>query len=136
MSTLPRRDHFYQPGMPASPGEHYRAFVRFAAEHSGRSILDLGCGYGAYSVALAEQGYRCFGCDVNLDYLRRAALNKLPVAAVDTLLPFPDGAFDTVLLFEVIEHVPHAEKILTEAFRVARKNVLVTVPNAENMELL
>jgi hypothetical protein len=34
--------------------------------------------------------------------------------------------------FEVIEHVTNLEKILKEAFRVARKNVLITVPNSEN----
>jgi len=60
----------------------------------------------------------------------------LPVIAAEGLLPFPDKSFDTVLLFEVVEHVPPIEAILKEAFRVARKNVLVTVPNAEDLELL
>jgi SAM-dependent methyltransferase len=60
----------------------------------------------------------------------------LPAVAAEAPLPFPDKSFDTVLLFEVIEHVPPIETILREAFRVARKNVLVTVPNAEDLELL
>src|SRR5947207_15654378 len=50
--TVRTRDQIYQPGLPATPGQHYRAFVRFAAEHAGETILDLGCGYGAYSLAL------------------------------------------------------------------------------------
>jgi hypothetical protein len=41
-----------------------------------------------------------------------------------------------VLLLEVIEHVPDIHAVLKEAFRVARRNVLVTVPNAEDLELL
>ena len=50
------------------------------------------------------------------------------VAAAEQL-PFPDRSFETVLLFEVLEHVPDYEFVLGEARRVARKNVLITVPN-------
>jgi SAM-dependent methyltransferase len=133
---LRTRDDVYQPGLPAKPNEHYGAFVRFAMKHAGQKILDLGCGYGAYSLALMKEGRSCVGCDVNLEYLKSATTSGLPAVAADGTLPFPDKSFDTVLLFEVIEHVPPIEAILKEAFRVARKNVLVTVPNAEDLELL
>jgi SAM-dependent methyltransferase len=133
---LRTRDDVYQPGLPAKPDEHYGAFVRFAVKHAGQSILDLGCGYGAYSLALMKEGRSCVGCDVNLQYLKTAVSSGLPVVAAEGALPFPDKSFDTVLLFEVIEHVPPIEAILKEAFRVARRNVLVTVPNAEDIELL
>jgi 2-polyprenyl-3-methyl-5-hydroxy-6-metoxy-1,4-benzoquinol methylase len=104
---LRTRDDVYQPGLPAKPGEHYRAFVRFAAQHAGKTILDLGCGYGAYSLALAaEEGRQCVGSDVNMHYLASASGSGLPVVAVDSVLPFPDRSFDTVILLEVIEHVP------------------------------
>jgi len=130
------RDDFYQPGIPARPGEHYRAFVRFAGKHAGNSILDLGCGFGAYGSALAEKNRKCIGCDINLDYLRTAASQGLPVVNVDSMLPFRDRSFDSVLIFEVIEHVNKIETILAEAFRIARKNVLITVPNSENIQLM
>ena len=130
------RDDIYQPGFPASPGEHYGAFVRFARRHAAGSILDLGCGYGAYSGALLKEGMKCFGCDINLEYLRKAVKQGLPVVNVDMRLPFADRSFDSVLMFEVIEHVPDIQGILGEAFRVARKNVLITVPNSENVELM
>ena len=128
------RDDFYQPGIPANPGEHYGAFVRFARRYSGLTVLDLGCGFGAYSGALMQEGQKCFGCDINLDYLRKAAAHGLPVVNVDSMLPFRDRSFDTVLIFEVLEHVSDVERVLSEAFRVARKNVLITVPNSENIE--
>src|SRR5678816_1428586 len=133
---LRTRDDVYQPGLPAKAGEHYGAFVRFASKHAGQKILDLGCGYGAYSLALLKEGRSCVGCDVNLKYVKTAAASGLPAVVALHPLPFPDKSFDTVLLFEVIEHVPPIEAILKEAFRVARKNVLVTVPNAEDIELL
>src|SRR5215471_1552061 len=128
------RDDYYRPGFPAEPGRHYRAFVRFARRHAGQTVLDLGCGFGAYSSALAAEGLSCFGCDINMDYLRRAVGAGVPVASADSLLPFRDRTFDTVMIFEVLEHVPDIEGVLSEAFRVARKNVLVTVPNSENIE--
>jgi|SRR6185295_885204 len=131
---LRTRNDVYQPGLPARPGEHYRAFVRFALQYAGDSILDLGCGYGAYGLALAAAGRQSVGCDVNMSYLASASSSGLPVVAVDSVLPFPDRSFDTVILLEVIEHVPELEGILREAFRVARRNVLVTVPNAESLD--
>lgn len=135
--SLPRsRADIYQPGLPAEPGHHYRAFVRFAQAHAGRSILDLGCGYGAYSLALAAEGYRCVGCDINPAYLAAAKALGLPAVAADSALPFPDRSFDTVVLFEVIEHVAQIDCVLKEAFRVARRNVLITVPNTEGIELM
>ena len=130
------RDDFYGPGIPAQPGETYGAFVRFARRHAGATILDLGCGFAAYSGELQKYGLRCFGCDINLDYLRKAKASGVPVTNVDSALPFPDRSFDTVMIFEVLEHVADVNKVLREAFRVARKNVLITVPNSENIEVM
>jgi SAM-dependent methyltransferase len=130
-----RRD-YYQPGTPANPGEHYRQFVRFARKYTGSSVLDLGCGFGAYSSVLLKEGIRCVGCDVNVEYLRTALSFGVPVVAADSVLPFADRSFDSVLLLEVIEHVTNPEALLTEAFRVARQNVLVTVPNSEGIDVM
>jgi ubiquinone/menaquinone biosynthesis C-methylase UbiE len=130
------RENFYGPGLPAKPHEPYGAIVRFARAHAGTKVLDLGCGFGAYSLALKAHGLNCFGCDVNLQYLRRAAASGLAVTKTDSVLPFGDQTFDTVLLFEVLEHVADVHRILCEAFRVARKNVLITVPNSEDVELM
>jgi ubiquinone/menaquinone biosynthesis C-methylase UbiE len=130
------RDDIYQPGFPASPGEHYRAFIRFARKHASGSILDFGCGYGAYGGAMLREGYKCVGCDINMQYLRKAAATGLPVVNVDSNLPFPDRSFDSVLMLEVLEHVPDINSALTEAFRIARKNVLITVPNSEHLKVM
>jgi SAM-dependent methyltransferase len=131
-----KREDFYQPGFPAKRGEHYRKFIRFVQKHAGRSVLDLGCGFGAYSLALMGTGLNCVGCDINMDYLKTAAREGLPVVNVDSALPFADSSFDTVVMLEVLEHVPAMETILNEAFRIARKNVLITVPNCEHIDLL
>jgi 2-polyprenyl-3-methyl-5-hydroxy-6-metoxy-1,4-benzoquinol methylase len=107
-------------GIPCASGEHYRAFVRFARKHAGTSILDLGCGYGAYSGALMKEGLKCVGCDLNLNYLKKAAQQGLPVVNVDTTLPFADRSFDSVMLFEVVEHVTDIQGILKARLRFGR----------------
>ena len=43
-------------------------------------------------------------------------------------LPFPEDAFDLVLAIEVLEHVPFPELALAELHRVARRDLVVSVP--------
>lgn len=43
-------------------------------------------------------------------------------------LPFPDDSFDLVLAIEVLEHVPDPAAALTELSRVARGNLVLSVP--------
>ncbi|MEM4154561.1 MAG: glycosyltransferase [Candidatus Caldarchaeum sp.] len=47
----------------------------------------------------------------------------------DTPWPFEDGEFDVVVLGEVLEHVEKPLHVLEEAYRVAGRMVLATVPN-------
>lgn len=44
-------------------------------------------------------------------------------------LPYPDGAFDTVICSDVLEHIgQHHKEALDELMRVARRKVIITVP--------
>src|SRR5438128_2894083 len=54
------------------------------------------------------------------------------VCADACALPFPNGAFDAVTLFDVLEHVPDDAAAAGEALRVTRPGgwVLVSTPNA------
>lgn len=104
--------------------------VKFAACNAGEEILDLGCATGDYCSNLESMGFSCTGVDINPEYVQKACEKgiKAYVMSVDNL-DFPDNSFDTVLLFEVLEHIKNPEDVLKEAKRVARKNILVTVPN-------
>ena len=48
------------------------ALVTFVSERAGRRVLDLGCGLGGYSRALADRGFDCVAFDV-VRRLRRSA---------------------------------------------------------------
>ena len=107
-----------------------RALVDFVAEHAGRSVLDLGCGLGGYSRALAERGFDVRALDVVPDYIERARSMGVEAELYDgQTIPLEDGSVDTVILLEVLEHLDDPARLLREARRVTRSGVLVTTPN-------
>jgi len=104
--------------------------VDFVAEHAGRSVLDLGCGLGGYSRALAERGFDVRALDVVPDYVERARSIGVEAELYDgDTIPLGDGSVDTVMLLEVLEHLDDPAQLLGEARRVARTGVLVSTPN-------
>jgi len=105
-------------------------FIKFVTGNAGKKILDIGCATGEYLLKLNKLGYEFIGIDVNPEYILKAKEKGLNVYNMNAVsLNFEDKQFDTVLLFEILEHVNNPEIILNEARRVAKKNILVTVPN-------
>lgn len=106
--------------------------LRALREHGGDSILDVGCGSGAYVLNLADER-RIEGVDAaSFDaWSERPALFKVASA---TNLPHADASFDTVCSFETLEHLPDPDRALGEFFRVCRKNIIVSVPNCRITE--
>jgi 2-polyprenyl-3-methyl-5-hydroxy-6-metoxy-1,4-benzoquinol methylase len=106
------------------------ALVDFVSEHAGRTVLDLGCGLGGYSRALADRGLKMTALDVVPDYVERARSIGVDARPYDgERVPLEDGSVDTVILLEVLEHLDEPAGLLREARRVARRNVLVSTPN-------
>ncbi len=112
----------------ASLQEHLARY-RFARERARGRILDVACGTG-YGTALLGAA----GADLSLPALRYAARrHPAPYVAADALrLPF-GRAFDTVVSFETIEHVPDPERFVSECARVLRPGgrFIVSTPNRE-----
>ncbi len=132
---MPSRAELYVEGLPATiPSEHVLAFL---TERAGASVADLGCGFGAYGRRLRDTGRQVVGIELDAEAVAAAQAEGLDVRVGDvTALPFADGAFETSVLVDVIEHVADPERALAEALRVARRNVLVTVPNVGEYERL
>ncbi len=96
---------------------------------AGKRVLDYGCATGAYCMQLRKRGFVCTGVDANEEYVRIARQRGVDAIVATQRLPFEDKSFDTVLMFELLEHVPDPDRLLAEAARLARSNVLITVPN-------
>lgn len=111
--------------------------IKFTMKNAGKRILDLGCATGEYCSNLEDIGFKCTGVDINPKYIEKALEKGIDAYEMEgDNLNFPDDAFDTVLIFEVLEHIPDPYPILKEARRVARKNILITVPNSTQFAAL
>ncbi len=97
----------------------------------GNIVLDVGCGVGAYGKVAMKYGANfVVGLDINPEYLSKSDLIEKVQASAD-MLPFKNSCFDTILILEVLEHLPSDKKAIQEAKRVSKQDafLLVTVPN-------
>ncbi|RME57485.1 class I SAM-dependent methyltransferase [Candidatus Parcubacteria bacterium] len=104
--------------------------------YAGRSVLDIGCRTGAYVAFCNALGKQSVGIDIHAPSLAQAR-RQYPTCDFRQIsgddLPFEDKQFDTVLMWDVLEHIQDDHKALSEALRVARKNVLISVPKPDEM---
>jgi hypothetical protein len=92
---------------------------------TGGTLLELGSG----SLGLGEFWTGPFvGCDVI--FSSRPVKNMRAVRCSGHQLPFEDGAFDAVVVSDVMEHVPPGKRkeVVAEVLRVARKVVVFGYP--------
>lgn len=97
-------------------------------EITGR-VLDIGCGAGNMPKAIKHyrQDLEVWGADLSVGAIRAALRSDEGakfVPATGENLPFPDGFFDAVTMFDVLEHFPDPEDALQEIHRVLRPDGL------------
>ncbi len=107
--------------------------IRRFAPLEGRAVLDIGCGLGAYVRRFRDFSPYVYGMDVDAPRVKEGARRGTPHLLVGAAehLPFRVGAFDVVVLNEVIEHVNDDAAALREAVRALRPGgtVIVYAPN-------
>lgn len=102
------------------------------------SLLDVG-GAEGYKASIAKQlfGIKVVNSDLSEEACKRAEeiyeIKSLPANIQD--LPFKDNEYDVVLCSETLEHVADLQKAIDELMRVAKKALVITVPN-EGQEVI
>ena len=100
--------------------------------HGSGPILDVGCGTGRIHHALwmrtVLRPHEYVGVDITPAMVERA---RARYAGVDFRvgdihdLPFPDGAFGSVVCVDVLQHLPAVDEPIAELVRVAREHVFL-----------
>jgi SAM-dependent methyltransferase len=96
-------DRYPIPDMPLPAGE-------------GRTLLDVGCSWGRWTIAAARRGYTAVGIDPSLGAVM-AARRAAAQLGVDTHyvvgdarhLPFSTGRFDAVYSYSVLQHLSRSD---------------------------
>ena len=95
-------------------------YLRHRAQLDGATVLDVGCGGGLLSEAMARLGARVTAIDLAEDLVKVATLHSLEsgvqvdyrVQSVEALAAERPGSFDVVTCMEMLEHVPDPAAIL------------------------
>jgi 2-polyprenyl-3-methyl-5-hydroxy-6-metoxy-1,4-benzoquinol methylase len=103
------------------------------------SIVDVGCGAGAFGPGLIKEGHEWLGLEVNdrcLELLERRKLPHRKLKGTTAQFPCDDCEFDHAICIEVLEHVEDIASFLGEIARIISGRALFSVPNMEVLPLL
>jgi SAM-dependent methyltransferase len=87
----------------------------------GSACLDVACGTGNYTSALAATGLRMYGVEISptmLDAARRKSSAVTWVNADASAIPFPNGAFRTAMCTLALHHFRQPDAVYREIARV------------------
>lgn len=119
----------------------FRELLAQLANQGFSSLLDVGCGEGVVSNLISKNFpiVRIVGVDTDKEALSIGSQlypSLFFVSSDAYFLPFSKSEFDVVICIEMLEHLTNPSKVLVELFRVARKKVILSVPNSRVFRML
>jgi SAM-dependent methyltransferase len=94
-------------------------------------ILDWGCGDGSFIELLRNFGLHCFGIDAYKKDLNDPQISSTTIENAD----FPDGYFDMITCFHVLEHLADPLTSVKHALRLLKIGglIIIEAPNLESV---
>lgn len=128
----------YVPGISGQiQFEHFHRYLYASEFTAGKAVLDIACGEGYGSQALAPRAAQVVGIDIDLASVQRANQtyrrpNLRYLHGSLEAIPQADQSFDVVACFETLEHVGNQRQALSELARVLKGDglLLISTPNA------
>ena len=104
------------------------AFIERKVELQGKQVLDVGCGGGILSEAMAARGAKVTGIDMGEMPLRIAELHTLETGvqvdyrqtSAEALAEETPASFDVITCMELLEHVPEPASVVRACARLVR----------------
>jgi SAM-dependent methyltransferase len=101
----------------------------------GMRILDFGCGQGAFSQRLVDNGMIVDGCDINTEQIKAKVNKKITFDLNTEINPalFSDQ-YDMLIALEILEHLRDPWKYLNDCLTLLKDNgiVVLSTPNISN----
>ncbi len=138
-AILLHRGNIYGSGPPLENPSEEAASLLEAYLPAGASVVDVGCGAGAYGPGLIAAGHNWLGLETNPDCCEILEQRQLPFRRVDLesrRLPGLDQEWGCAICLEVLEHIAEPELFVREIRRVIRGRALFSVPNLEVLPYL
>ena len=99
----------------------------------GKDLIEFGCATGASSLVLRDFGWRVTATDISKYAVKKAYkdLKGINFLVHDMEKPFVKNKFDLAVAFDVIEHLPHPELAIENAYSLLKKGgaVIFSTPN-------
>ena len=132
--TVLHRENIYGSGPPVTEPGAETLYLIQQYLGSRESVLDVGCGAGAYGPSLIAAGHEWLGLEVNAGCIELLQARHLPYRRVNDEaagLPCADAECDNAICIEVLEHIAEPDAFLAEIARSIRRRALFSVPNIE-----
>jgi O-antigen biosynthesis protein len=113
--------------------EHLHRYLWAAELVQGRRVLDLASGEGFGAAILAHSAESVTGIEIDQRTVDHSSLNygseriSFTLGDAQDLSAFPDDSFGAVVAFEMIEHVPDQQRVLSEVARVLAPDGLLMI---------
>jgi 2-polyprenyl-6-hydroxyphenyl methylase/3-demethylubiquinone-9 3-methyltransferase len=103
-------------------------FITDGLNLSGRKVLDVGCGGGILTEALARCGAQATGIDLSNESIEAAKVHarqqeldiEYRYENIDETASRHAGEFDAITCMEMLEHVPEPKKIIAACSRLLK----------------